>query len=83
LTFCPKPNQFTFVPRCIGIKSLEKINERVLEIAETNPRMVFFSIFGHAATLTFDRLTPKPNQFTFVPSCFTDKSLVKIHQRIP
>jgi len=30
-------------------------------------------------TLTFDLLTPKPNQFMFVPRCTNDKSLAKIH----
>ena len=38
---------------------------------------------GHAEVLIFDLLTPKPNRFISVPRCTTDKSLVKIHQRIP
>ena len=33
-------------------------------------------------TLTFDVLTPKPNQFIFSPRCFKCKSLVEIHQKI-
>jgi len=33
-------------------------------------------------TLTFEPLTPKPNQFIFVPRCTNDKSLVKIDQQI-
>ena len=32
--------------------------------------------------LTFDLLTPKSNQFIFVPRCTNNKSLVKIHQQI-
>jgi len=30
-------------------------------------------------TLTFDVLTPKPNQFMSDPRCTNDKSLAKIH----
>jgi len=35
-------------------------------------------------TLTFDLMTPKPNQFKviFVPRCTNDKSLAKTHQQI-
>jgi len=32
-------------------------------------------------TLTFDLLTPKPNQVIFVPRCTDDNSLAKIHQQ--
>ena len=38
------------------------------DIAETNPENGIFSTFGLAVTLNFDLLTPKPNQFIFVPS---------------
>jgi len=33
-------------------------------------------------TLTFDLLTPKPNQFISVPRWTNDKSLTKIHQQV-
>jgi len=33
------------------------------------------STLGRHMTLTFDVLTPKPNQFIFVPRCAADKSL--------
>jgi len=33
-------------------------------------------------TMTFDRLTPKPNQFIFLPRYTNDKSVAKIHQQI-
>jgi len=35
------------------------------------------------AAMTFDLLTPKHNQFINVPRCTTDKSLEKIHRRMP
>jgi len=35
-----------------------------------------------SVTLTFDFLTPKPNQFVFVLRCTNDKSLAKNHQQI-
>jgi len=38
--------------------------------------------FRRDVTLTFDHLTPKPNQNIFVPSSTDDKSLAKIHQWI-
>jgi len=34
-------------------------------------------------TLTFDLLTPKPNQIIFVPRCTVNKSLVYVHQCTP
>ena len=33
-------------------------------------------------TLNFDLLTPKPNQFIFVPRCTNDKSWAKIYEQI-
>ena len=35
-----------------------------------------FNTFGHAVILTSDLLTPKPNQFSCVPRCISDKNLV-------
>ena len=52
-------------------------------IAETNPKNGSISTYGHDVTLTFHLLTPKPNQFTFVPRYINDKSEAKIHQRTP
>jgi len=44
--------------------------------------VAIFSVFGHATTLTFDLLTPKPNQLIFVPRYTGDKRLVKIQRCI-
>jgi len=44
------------------------------DITETNPQNGTFSIFGHAVTLTFDLLTPKPNKSIHVSKCTSNKS---------
>ena len=44
--------------------------------------MKIWDAFGHAVTLNFDLLTPKPNQFISIPRCTSDKSLAEIRQQI-
>jgi len=63
----------------VWTKGWEKIHQRIPEISRKEPSKTgISSIFGHAGTLTFDLLTPKPNQFISVPRRISDKSLAKI-----
>ena len=95
INFAPINLSLHYVVLFIGFSAIapygnNKENTRWLELnaqhqaAYTSThKMVFFSIFCHAVTLTFGFLTPKTNQFISVPRCTFDKSLVKIHQCIP
>jgi len=53
------------------------------DTVETNSKNGIFSIFHHAVILTFNLSTPKPNQFTFIPRCITNKILANICHCIP
>jgi len=53
---------------------------RTRDVAYQKPIFWYFSIYGHGVTLTFDLLTPKSNQFIYVPKYIKRKSPVKIRQ---
>jgi len=75
----PKTNQF-ICPKILQQQVWRK-SVKEMEISQKQtPKMVFFAYFGHAVTLIFDLLTPKPNQLIYDPRYITDKSLPKIHQ---